>query len=111
MRRRHFLLSLVIFVAGFALSAVVDGKRLASLTMGTLSNQAVAEVAAQPAQKTSPLPKWEYRVVSRFVAPGQADVDFELNRFGEQGYEMCGVAQSAGGPAGNVLTVVFRRPR
>jgi hypothetical protein len=66
----------------------------------------VAEVAAQTPQKPSTLQKWEYRVVTKFVANHQADIDFELNRLGEQGYELCGVTQNA-----NFLTVALRRPR
>ena len=111
MRKHHFLSSLVFFVAGFALSAIVDGKHLASLARGTHSNPTLADVAAQTAQKPSASQKWEYRVVSRYVRPGQADIDFELNRFGDQGFEVCEVAQSDGSPGGTVLTVLFRRPR
>jgi hypothetical protein len=110
MRKHHFLSSLVIFVAGFALSAVIDGRRLASLAQGTLSNPAVAGVAAQTAQKPSTSQKWEYRVVTRSIYRDEGNIDFELNRLGEQGYEVCGVAQN-GGNAGTLLTIVFRRPR
>jgi hypothetical protein len=106
MRKHNFLSSLVIFVAGFLLSVIIDGRRLAFLGQGTLSNPAVAEVAAQTPQKPSTLQKWEYRVVTKFVANHQADIDFELNRLGEQGYELCGVTQNA-----NFLTVALRRPR
>jgi len=106
MRKYQFLSSLVIFVAGFVLSAIVDGRHLASLARGTLSNPAVAEAAAQASQKPTTSQKWEYRVVTKFVSSNQVDVDFELNRLGEQGYEMCGMVQSA-----NFLTIAFRRPR
>jgi hypothetical protein len=106
MRKHHFLSSLVIFVAGFVLSAVVDGRRLTRLAQGTLSNPALAEVAAQTTQKPSTSQKWEYRVVTKFVSGNQVDIDFELNRLGEQGYEICGMTQSA-----NFLTIAFRRPR
>jgi len=111
MRKHHFLSSLVIFVAGFVLSAVVDGRRLVSTAQGTLSNPAVAEVAAQTTQKSSTIQKWEYRVVAKFVSSNQADIDFELNRLGEQGYEICGMTQSASNPGVTLLTIVFRRPR
>jgi len=111
MRKHHFLSSLVIFVAGFVLSAVVDGRRLASLARGTFSNPAMAEVAAQTTQKSSTVQKWEYRVVTKFVSSNQADIDFELNRLGEQGYEVCGIAQSASGSGVTLLTIAFRRPR
>jgi hypothetical protein len=111
MRKHHFLSSLVIFVAGFVLSAIVDSRHLASLARGTLSNPAVAEVAAQTTQKSSTLQKWEYRVVTKFVNSNQADIDFELNRLGEQGYEICGIAQSASNPGVTILTIALRRPR
>ena len=111
MRKRHFLSSLVIFVAGFVLSAIVDGRQLASLARGTLSNQAVAEVAAQTTQKSSTIQKWEYRIVTKFVTSNQADIDFELNRLGEQGYEICEMTQSASNPGVTLLTIALRRPR
>jgi len=111
MRKHHFLSSLVIFVAGFILSAIVDGRQLASLARGTLSNPAVAEVAAQTTQKSSTLQKWEYRVVTKFVSSNQVDIDFDLNRLGEQGYEICGITQTASNPGVTVLTIALRRPR
>jgi hypothetical protein len=111
MRRHHFITSLVIFVAGFVLSAIVDGRRLASLAQGVLSNPVVGEVAAQATQKNTTSQKWEYRVVTKYVSTNQADIDFELNRLGEQGYEVCGMAQSASGPGVTFLTIAFRRPR
>jgi hypothetical protein len=111
MRKHHFLSSLVIFVAGFVLSAVVDGRRLASLGQGSLSNPAVAEVAAQTTQKPPTSQKWEYRVVTKYVSSNQADIDFELNRLGEQGYEICGMTQSGGVQGSAILTIALRRPR
>jgi hypothetical protein len=111
MRKHHFLSSLVIFVAGFILSAIVDGRQLASLARGTLSNPAVTEVAAQTTQKSSTLQKWEYRVVTKFVSSNQVDIDFDLNRLGEQGYEICGITQTASNPGVTVLTIALRRPR
>jgi hypothetical protein len=111
MRKHQFLSPLVIFVAGFILSAIVDGRHLASLARGTLSNPAVAEVAAQTTQKPPTPQKWEYRVVTKFVSSNQSDIDFELNRLGEQGYEICEMAQSASNPGVTLLTVALRRPR
>ena len=111
MRKHHFLSSLVIFVAGFVLSAIVDGRQLASLARGTLSNPAAAEVAAQTTQKSSTIQKWEYRIVTKFVTSNQADIDFELNRLGEQGYEVCEMAQSASNPGVTLLTIALRRPK
>ena len=112
MRKHHFITSLVIFVAGFAFSAVIDGRRLASLAQGTLSNPAVAQVAAQTAQKPITSQKWEYRVVTKLISRNQADIDFELNRLGEQGYEICGMVQSGDNPGVlNLLTITLRRPK
>src|SRR5215813_1289536 len=111
MRKHHFLSSLVFFVAGFVLSAVLDGRRLVSPAQGTFSNPAVAEVAAQTTQKPTTSQKWEYRVVTKLISRNQADVDFELNRLGEQGYEICGMVQSGDNPGLNLLTIALRRPR
>ena len=111
MRKHQFFSSLVIFVAGFILSAIVDGRRLVSPAQVTFSNPAVAEVAAQTTQKPPAPQKWEYRVVTKFVSSNQADIDFELNRLGEQGYEICEMAQSASNPGVTLLTIALRRPR
>ena len=113
MRKHRFLSSLVIFVAGFALSAVVDGRRLASLAQGTPSNQTTPEVAAQATQKPSTSQKWEYRVVTKnigYIGPKQVDINFELNRLVDQGFEVCWVAQS-GTSGATILTIVARRPQ
>jgi hypothetical protein len=115
MLKGHFLSSLVIFVAGFALSAIVDGRHLASMTQGNLYNSVAGsvapEVAAQSARQPSTSQKWEYRVVTKYVQRYQADIDFELNRLGEQGYEICEMAQSASNPGVTLLTIALRRPR
>jgi hypothetical protein len=114
MRKHHFITSLVIFVAGFVLSAIVDGRRLASIAQvaqGTLSNSVAPEVAAQVTRQSSTLQKWEYRVVTKYIQRNQADIDFELNRLGEQGYEICGVAQSGVDVGAALLTITLRRPR
>jgi hypothetical protein len=111
MRKHYFLSSLVIFVAGFALSAIIDGRRLASMSPGTLSASALPEVAAQTTRQSSTLQKWEYRVVTRYIQVNQADVEFELNRLGEQGYEICGITQSGSADRSGFLTITLRRPR
>ncbi|HEV2663860.1 MAG TPA: hypothetical protein VG324_03070 [Blastocatellia bacterium] len=108
MRKHHFISSLVIFVAGFALSAIIDGRRLASLSQGTISNPAEAEVAAQTTQKPSTSQKWEYRIITGHV---RQVVEIELNRLGEQGFEVCGVAQSGIDPGPALLSVALRRPK
>jgi hypothetical protein len=108
---RKLITPVVIFVAGFALSTVIDGRNLASLAKGKFSSPAVAEVAAQTTQKPSTPQKWEYRVVNKFIVRSQADIDFELNRLGDQGYEVCWVAQSGSELGGASLTIVLRRPR
>jgi hypothetical protein len=111
MRKHHFLSSLIIFVVGFVLSAIVDGRHLASLARGTLSNPAVAEAAAQTTQKPPAPQKWEYRVVTKLISRNQTDIDFELNRLGEQGYEICGMVQSGENPGLSLITIALRRPR
>src|SRR5262245_47704691 len=111
MRKHHFITSLVIFVAGFALSAVIDARNLASLATGILFNPAVPALAAQTTQTRSTIQKWEYRVVTKYILrENKGDIDFELNRLGEQGYEVCGVAQSSQ-DIGAHLTITLRRPK
>jgi hypothetical protein len=100
--------SVVIFVAGFVLSAVIGGRNLASLAKGNFSSPAALATTTQNAQPSTSQ-KWEYRVVTRYISPNQKDIDFELNRLGEQGFEVCGVVQSGAGPT--ILTIVFRRSR
>jgi hypothetical protein len=106
MRKYHFLSSLVIFVAGFALSAIIT-----SMSRGHLPASALPEVAAQTTRQPSTLQKWEYRVVTRYIQVNQADVEFELNRLGEQGYEICGMSQSGTADRSGFLTITLRRPR
>jgi hypothetical protein len=110
---RKLITSVVIFVAGFGLSAVIDGRNLASLAKGKFSSPAVAEAAAQASQKPPTLQKWEYRVVTKLISSNQADIDFELNRLGEQGFEICEVVQSTHDnlAARAFLTIVLQRPK
>jgi hypothetical protein len=107
MRKHYFLSSLVIFVAGFALSAIVDGRRLASMAPGTISKSLEPEVAAQIARQPSTIQNWEYRVMST-IGPrnDKGGIDSELNRLGRLGFEVCGITQAPGGE----LIMVLKRP-
>jgi hypothetical protein len=108
MRKHFFLSSLVIFVAGFALSTIIDGRRLASMAPGTISKSLAPEVAAQIARQPPTIQNWEYRVVNSIgTRNDQGGLDSQLNQMGRQGFELCGIIQSPGGD----LTVVFKRPR
>jgi hypothetical protein len=108
MRKHYFLSSLAIFVAGFVLSAVVDGRRLTSMAPGTLSNSLAPEVAAQIARQPYTIQNWEYRVVNaRFLRNDQGGIDSELNRQGRMGFEVCGITQAPG----DDLIIVLKRPR
>jgi len=110
MRKHYFLSSLVIFVAGFVLSAIIDGRRLASMAQGTLSNSVAPEVAAQITRQPSTIQHWEYRVVTTINRRNdQGGIDFELNRLGGQGFEVCGVAPN-GIELGNLI-IVLKRPK
>src|SRR5262245_4439384 len=111
MRKHHFITSLVIFVAGFVLSAIVDGRHLASLAQGTPSDPAAPKVSAQITHPPPTSQKWEYRVVTRYIHRDNVDIAFELNRLGEQGYEVCGVAQSGSDLGAALLTITLRRPK
>jgi hypothetical protein len=112
MRKHYFLSSLVIFVAGFVLSAIIDGRRLASMAQGTLSNSVAPEVAAQTTRQPSTVQKWEYHItrISSDVVYGAVKTGAhpELNQLGGQGFEVCGVTEKANDGS---LTIVLRRPR
>lgn len=99
MRKHYFLSSLVVFVAGFALSTIVDGRRLASMAPGTLSNSFAPEVAAQSARQSSTTQNWEYRVLERLHYRNDQRVgvglEQDLNQLGKQGFEVCGIIQIA----------------
>src|SRR5262245_31864414 len=112
MRKHNVITWLMIFAAGFALSAVMNGRNLPSMASANLINPAAHGVAAQTTQTPSTIQKWEYRVVTKYILrENKADIDFELNRLGEQGYEVCGVSQSSGPNVGAYLTIALRRPK
>jgi hypothetical protein len=114
MRKHYFLSSLVIFAAGFALSAIIDGRRLVSIAQGaqeTLSPSVAPGAAAQITRQPSSLPRWEYRVVTKYIQRNQTDIDYDLNRLGAQGYEICGVSQSGADLGAALLTITLRRPK
>jgi hypothetical protein len=112
MRKHYFLSSLVIFVAGFALSAIIDGRRLASMTQATLADSVAPGVAAQIAHQPYTIQNWEYRVVKTANLNLRNDqgqgIDSELNRLGRLGFEVCGVAQD-GIERGNLI-ILLKRP-
>ncbi len=107
MRKHYFFSSLVIFVAGFVLSTIIDGRRLASMAQGTLADSVAPEFAAQITRQPSTIQKWEYRVVIPNRRNDQGGIDFELNRLGEQGFEVCGMTQVPGGD----LIIALKRPK
>jgi hypothetical protein len=107
---RKFITSAVIFAAGFALSAVINGRSLASLAKGNFSSPAAL---ATPAQNTQPSTsqKWEYRVLTKnIVRENKGDLDVDLNRLGEQGFEIFSVTES-NADIGFHLAIVLRRPK
>ena len=85
--------SFVIFMAGVLLGAVIYGN----------ARRFLASPAAQT--KTQ---RWEYRVVRSPKQIGLLDEN-ELNRLGEQGFEICKMTQSSTS-VGVFVTVVLRRP-
>jgi hypothetical protein len=115
MRKHYFLSSLVIFVAGFTLGAIIDGKRLASMAPGTISNSLAPEVAAQSASQSSTTQNWEYRVLE--TAPYRYDrgvgLERELNQLGRQGFEICEIIRIAPPSPHDATsaTIILKRPR
>ena len=112
MRKHLLIVSIVIFVAGFALSTVIDGKYLVSLAKGTLSNPVVPEVTPQNTQKLNLPQYWEYRAVGTRTRTGSLSIDKELGALGGQGFEVFSVThnrQNMGG--GFCLAILLRRPK
>ncbi len=108
MRKRHFVLSVVIFAASFALSAVIDVRNLAFPAKGTLSNPASSTVAAQ---NPSTPQFWEYRVVAKNIyRDNRADNDQELNALAAQGFEIFSVSTPRQ-DIGFYMVFVLRRPK
>jgi len=112
MHKSRLVTPLVIFVATFALSAVLDVRHLVSRAQGMLSKTTVPKVTAQAAQKPSPPQLWEYRAVEKSSGDKKIDIGKELSQLGEQGFEVFSVTQSsAGACCGGYLTVLLRRPK
>jgi hypothetical protein len=86
--------SFVIFMVGVLLGAVLYGN--------------ARRILSSPAAQTK-TQRWEYRVVASFKSTGLIDKENELNRLGEQGFEICEMTQSSAS-VGAFVTVVLRRP-
>jgi hypothetical protein len=109
MRKHYFFSSLVIFMAGFALSAIIDGRRLASMPQGTLSNAVAPGVAAQISRQPYTIQTWEYRVVmTSHLRNDQGGLDSELNRLGRLGFEICKMVKNSN-QVGDFI-IVLKRP-
>lgn len=106
MLKQRFITSLVIFVAGFTLSAVIGGRSL-----GFLSNSPEPAVAAQATRKISAPQAWEYLVVTQSAQDRSGDMEAELKIAGGKGYEVCGMSQSTLNNSAIHVTVVLRRPK
>jgi hypothetical protein len=76
--------SFVIFMAGALLGAVIYGN--------------AKRILSSPSAQTTPQ-RWEYRVVTATKGGGlpegtKGNVDSDLNRLGEQGFEICEMTQN-----------------
>ena len=110
MRKHQLIASIVIFVTGFTLSTVVDGRYLVSLAKGTLSNPVVPEVTPQSTQKLITPQYWDYRAVGE--CSGTDKLNKELSALGAQGFEVFSVTHNRpnfGG--GSCLVTLLRRPK
>jgi hypothetical protein len=101
---KRFIASAVIFSAGFAICAVINGSDLVSFA------QALSRPATQAAQNPCQPQLWEYRVV--FKGRPDRNLDSELNQLANQGFEVFSVKQTGeGSTPGFNLTIVLRRPK
>src|SRR5262245_54034428 len=90
---RHFVSAIVIFMAGFMISAVKESEAL-----HPHAKLREPSVSAQQPQTTSPSQRWEYRIVTKLnsssIKLNDKEVSTELNQLGEQGFEVWHVSQS-----------------
>jgi hypothetical protein len=109
---KRFVMSALIFAAGFALCALTYGSNVPSLAKGALSNQARLVTPPQAAQNPCTPQFWEYRVVTNYdlYKPNVKDINRDLNQFGLQGFEIYQAFQTSP-DSGSILTILLRRPR
>jgi len=104
MRRNQLITPIVVFLIGFALSMILDARQLVSSRI--LASPAGTE--PQILSRGSQRQYWEYRVVSRDSS--HKDLESELSRLGEQGFEVFSVSQTSKQTStGFDLTIILRR--
>jgi hypothetical protein len=113
MNIRHIVLAIVMFAVGFVISTVIGSRSLASLSNPLPSaKRTESAAAAQVTQTPSTSQRWEYRVLTKhsYTRINDKDLNTELIRLGEQGFEISWSAQSGSDGAFH-LTLLLRRPR
>ncbi|MBO0799690.1 MAG: hypothetical protein J2P31_12790, partial [Blastocatellia bacterium] len=102
MRKNQLIVSILVFLAGFALSAIIDARHTVSSTIQASS--AESQVTGLASKNVAPQiigraggqrQYWEYRVVSNDSSQSrnnsQSNLESELSRLGEQGFEVFSV--------------------
>jgi hypothetical protein len=105
MRKRELIISIVIFMAGFGLSELLNGQQLSFRT------NAMPSIPASPISQDTKVPdSWDYRVISKHSIRNAVKIDEELNLAKRDGFgEIFSVTQSSS-DSGLALTVILRRP-
>jgi hypothetical protein len=105
MRKRELILSIAIFMAGFAFSELLNSRQMKFRTNATPS------IPSSPvSQDTKASVSWDYRVVSKHSVRNTVNIDQELNLAKRDGFhEIFSVTQSSS-DSGLSLTVILRRP-
>jgi hypothetical protein len=80
---------------------------MAGVLLGAIIYGNARRILSSPAAQTK-TQRWEYRVVRSLNQTGSLDEN-ELNRLGEQGFEICKMTQSSP-EVGYLVTVALRRP-
>jgi hypothetical protein len=98
---KRFITSTVIFAAGFALCAVINGKNPVSFAKETLSRPVAG--AAQEQKEPQPKIVWEYTYINNVN---------DLNKLGAQGWELVSISEFLTGNGGQVSsTYYFKRAK
>lgn len=101
MRGRQYLLALAMMLLGTAIGAFISG----GMTAAQSSRLQQANTPGDQGPK-----KWEYQIVFGGVRNG-AEAQREINRLGDQGYEVAGYGTSADENGKQNFSVLLKRAK
>jgi hypothetical protein len=101
MRNRHYLFAVALLLLGTLIGALISGGMTAAQSK---RSQQVTTQSTQASQR------WEYQIVFGGAKNG-GEAQRELNRLGEQGYEVAGYGASADENGKQNFSVLLKREK